>query len=293
MKKLSSISKNDKITSVTIGKFDSIHLAHKGLIDALGKNGAVIIVTFKGDLKDSSGSNPPQILPQHKKKSYISHPIYFVKFNKIRNLSGKKFIKFLQKKFPNLRKIIVGEDFRFGKNRSFSACDIPKISSLKVCIFKEIKVDEIPIHSQNIRDFLANGNVKLANKLLGRAYSIEGYVIVGQGIGTKNVFPTINITVSDYLLPQSAVYATKTRIMGKVYDSISFLGKRLSVDNNFAIESHILGDFALESHKIIGKKIEIFFVEKIRDNYKFATLSTLKRQIAKDIKIARAILKNV
>ena len=91
------------------------------------------------------------------------------------------------------------------------------------------------------------------------------------------------------MLPQSAVYASKTRLKGKVYDSISFLGKRESADNNFAIESHILGDFALESLEIIGRKIEIFFIEKIRDNRKFDSLPALKEQIAKDIKKAKAI----
>lgn len=85
------------------------------------------------------------------------------------------------------------------------------------------------------------------------------------------------------------MYASKTRLKGKVYDSISFLGKRESADNNFAIESHILGDFALESLEIIGRKIEIFFIEKIRDNRKFDSLPALKEQIAKDIKKAKAI----
>lgn len=301
MKKFSSISKNNHITSITIGKFDSIHIAHQRLISALGKNGAVIIIAFKnsafnGDLKfcDSAhkyANQNAQILPQSEKKRYISHPIYFIKFDKIKNVNGKKFIKFLQKKLPHLREIIVGEDFKFGKNRTFCAQDIPKISKLKVRIFKEMKVDNIPVHSKNIRTFLAQGQVALANKLLGRMYSIKGCIVCGQGLGAKSVVPTINIAVCDYLLPQSAVYASKTRLKGKVYDSISFLGKRESADNNFAIESHILGDFALESREIIGRKIEIFFIEKIRDNRKFDSLPALKEQIAKDIKKAKAILR--
>ena len=304
MKKFSSISKNNKITNITIGKFDSIHLAHQRLISALDKNGAVIIITFKnsafkGDLGDLKicdlgfkGANQnTQILPQSEKKRYILRPIYTLKFDKIKNLSGKKFIKLLQKKLPHLREIIVGEDFRFGKNRKFGANDIPKISTLKTRIFKEMKIDEIPVHSKNIRAFLRDGKIALANKLLGRLYSIKGRIVRGQGLGAKAVFPTINIAVHDYLLPQSAVYASKTRVCGKSYDSITFLGKRLSADNNFAIESHILGDFECESSKIIDKKAEIFFIEKIRDNRKFDSLPALKAQIQKDIKKAKAIFK--
>ena len=289
MKKFSSISKNRRITNITIGKFDSIHLAHKTLIEALDKNGAVIIIAFKGD---SSGINQ-YILTQRDKKRYISHPIYTIKFDKIKNLSGKKFLKYLQKKLPNLRKIIVGADFRFGNNRANSANDIPKISHLEVQILPEMRIGKIPVHSQNIRAFLARGAVDSANLLLGRKYSIKGRVVRGQGIGSKSVFPTINVLVRDYVLPQSAVYATRTRIKGKVYNSISFIGRRLSADNNFAIESHILGDFALKSSEILGKKIEIFFIQKIRDNAKFGELNALKKQIAIDIKKARAILANL
>ncbi|MGX2982183.1 bifunctional riboflavin kinase/FAD synthetase [Helicobacter sp. 23-1045] len=294
MKKFSSISKNNKITNITIGKFDSIHLAHQRLISALDKNGAVIIIAFGGDLSDSKskGANQnAQILPQSEKKRHISTPIYFIKFDKIKNLSGKKFIKLLQKKLPHLREIIVGEDFRFGKNRAFCAKDISKISNLKTRIFKEMKIDKTPVHSQNIRAFLGDGKVAFANKLLGRMHSIKGRIVRGQGLGKKAVVPTINVEVSDYLLPQSAVYASKTRLCGKMHDSITFLGKRESADNNFAIESHILGDFGEETNMLLGKKARIFFVEKIRDNRKFDSLPALKAQIQKDIKKAKAILK--
>lgn len=286
MKKFSSISKNKRITNITIGKFDSIHLAHRALIEALDKNGAVIIIAFKGD----SSSTNQYILTQRDKKRYISHPIYTIKFNKIKNLSGKKFLKYLQKKLPNLRKIIIGEDFRFGKNRANSATDIPKISHLEAQILPEMRINGTPVHSQNIRAFLAQGAVDSANQLLGRKYSIKGRVVRGQGIGRMRVFPTINVKVCDYVLPQSAVYATRTQIKGKIYNSISFIGKRVSADNNFAIESHILGDFELESNEILGKKIEIFFIQKIRDNAKFSDLTALKKQIEMDIKKAMAIL---
>lgn len=285
MKKFSSISKNKRITNITIGKFDSIHLAHKALIKALDKNGAVIIIAFC--------NNALEILPRARKKCHIPHPIYTIKFSKIKNLSGKKFLKYLQKKLPNLQKIIVGEDFRFGKNRANSATDIPKISHLKVQILPEMRIDGIPVHSQNIRTFLANGAVNRANKLLGREYSIKGRVVQGQGIGAKSVFPTINADVCDFVLPQSAVYATRAKITGKIYNAISFIGKRVSTDNNFAIESHILGDFKHKSSEILGKNIEIFFIQKIRDNAKFSDLDALKKQIQIDTKKARAILAKI
>ena len=289
MRKFSSISKNNNITNITIGKFDSIHLAHKALIDLLDSNGAVLIIASKNR---HLGTNSKQvILPQKHKKRLISKPIFFINFKKIKDLSGANFLKYLQKKLPKLQKIIVGEDFCFGKNRHAKASDIPKISSLKVEMLKEIKIAGIPVHSQNIRDFIANGKIKLANRLLGRDYSIKGRIVRGQGLGKAKLVPTINIVNKKYLLPQSAVYASKVRIKNKVYDSVTFLGHRLSADNNFAIESHILGDFEVDSNAILGRKIEIIFIDKIRENHRFERLDLLKRQISSDIKKAKAILK--
>lgn len=288
MRKFSSISKNNNITNITIGKFDSIHLAHKALIDCLDSNGAVLIITSK---KNKSPKNNGEILPQRQKKRFINKPIFFIKFQKIKDLSGESFLKYLQKKLPKLRKIIVGEDFCFGKNRSTKAAQIPKISPLKVKIIKEIKIDNIPIHSQNIRDFIQNREMPLANKLLGREYSIKGRIIRGQGIGSKKLVSTINIKSKKYLLPQNGVYASRLRLKNRLYPSVTFIGNRVSLDNSFAIESHILGSFSLKRSEILHKKIEIFFIEKIRENRQFSNLDSLKKQISSDIKQANKVLK--
>lgn len=279
MKKFSSISKKNNITNITIGKFDSLHLAHQTLFNELDENGAIIVIKFK---KNKIGS----IVPYHKKSSFVSNPMYYVEFDKIKNLSGKQFIRYLQNKLPNLRTIIVGADFRFGKDKQCGAMDIPKISKLNVITFKEMKIDNIPIHSSYIREFILNGEVNLARKLLGRDYSIEGEVVSGQGIGKDELVATLNINASKYVLPKDGVYITKTKIKDRIYPSISFLGNRLSTNMSFAIESHIID----EDIKKPPKKLEIFFIERLRDNKKFSSLLALKKQINIDISYAKKVL---
>lgn len=282
MRKFSSILKNDEVIAVAIGKFDSMHLAHKAVLKHLDKNDIVLLIKMS---QQPNGS----ILPYRKRENYIKRKLYFIDFEKIRNLSGKKFLKYLQMKLPNLKTIIVGDDFRFGKNRKYSAKNIPEISNINVIIIPEIKIDGIPVHSSYIRSFILSGEINLANKLLGRYYSIDGDVINGQGIGKKMLFPTLNIKADEYILPKDGVYASYTKINKDIFKSITFLGNRLSTNMSFAIETHII-DKILDR---TPKKLEIFFVKRIRDNKKFENLDSLKYQITLDINCAREIIDDV
>lgn len=282
MKKFSSLSNNNDISTITIGKFDSIHLAHNAILNKLGKSGIVIVIKMD-TIKESS------IIPHYKKEQYVVNEMYYIDFHKIKNLSGKKFIKYLKTKLPNLKTIIVGYDFRFGKNRKSSINDITKNNNLNVLVLEEMQIEGIPIHSSYIRKFILEGDIVNANKLLGRHYSIEGEVVKGQGRGQSDLFPTLNIIANDYLLPKDGVYITYTRIESSIFQSISFIGNRLSTDMSFAIETHII-------NKIIPtpkSKIEIFFFKRIRDNKKFLDLSSLKKQIQIDINESLAFFKNM
>jgi riboflavin kinase/FMN adenylyltransferase len=123
----------------------------------------------------------------------------------------------------------------------------------------------------------------MANKLLGRTYRIEGEVVQGQGLGKKELVPTINLNVKAYQLPLEGVYVTRTRIESAWLDSVSFLGHRVTTDDSFAVETHIL-------EKELGEmqgEIELEFVDFIRANQKFDSLDALRQQIQDDIGIAK------
>ena len=272
MKRFSTILKNDQIDSLAIGGFDGLHLAHQKLISHLTDSGTLIII----DKKTAS------LTPKGYRCNYLKQECIFLPFDEIRDLSAEAFIAFLKKKFINLKKIVVGYDFRFGKSAHANADDLKTLFDGEVVIVEEVIFEGVSVHSRVIRDFLRVAKVKEANRLLGRNYEITGTVIKGQGVGAKKLFPTLNLNVEDFLIPKEGVYATLTKIGANTYPSASFIGKRLSTDGNFSIETHVL-DEVLES---IEGEVSIVFIDFIRENKKFSDLAALKEQISKDFKKA-------
>lgn len=275
MKSFLSISKNNTIHSICIGKFDGVHLAHQLIFSKLHKADSLILVVSRIGERESLTPNP-----QH----FTSTPIYYLELERVKDMGDEEFADFLLQHLPNLKTIIVGYDFLFGKNRSYSPRDLQKF--FEVIIVPEVCLEGEAIHTQSIIEYLKNGEIERANAMLGRAYEISGEVISGQGLGSKELVATLNLSSKGYVLPQSGVYATICEIDGVRYKSVSFLGHRLSTDGRFAIESHLL-----DTHLSFSpKNLTIFFYQKIRDNRKFNSLLELKNQITQDISIAQEIL---
>ncbi len=248
---------------ITIGGFDGMHKAHQKLI----QKADIVFVIEKGS----------SLTPGFDRLFYTEKPMEFFELKKIRHLSAYEFIEILKK--YKAKKIIIGDDFRFGKNRSGDIGLLRKF--FEVEIIKEIKIDGIGVHSHKIRDFLRAGNIKNANIFLGRAYKIRGAQVRGQGLGSRELVPTINIELlKNYLLPKAGVYMTKTSTL----PSLTFIGVR-STDSNFSVETHILAKN--KQWKIENKIIEIEFLEFLRNNKKFDSLEALKKQIEEDIKFAK------
>ena len=264
------MSYKNSIKSIAIGSFDGIHLAHQQLID---KVDALVIIERNGGY----------LTPGYKRSLYTDKECYFYHFEKVRDLSPEAFVAKLNTDFPKLEKIVVGYDFHFGKEKAGNAKILASLFSKEVEIIKEVKTEGISIHSRTIKRYLKEGNVAMANTLLGRDYVIDGEVVSGQGVGKKELVPTLNLQVKQYQLPKEGVYATQTKINDIWHDSVSFLGHRVTTDGSFAVETHVLD-------RDIGKvegKIEIAFQSFIRENQKFSDLNALKSQIEKDIDKAR------
>ena len=232
MKRFSITLKNEEIDSLAIGGFDGLHLAHQKLISHLTDSGTLMVI----DKKSAS------LTPKNYRCNYLKQGCTFLEFDEIRDMSASEFIDFLNKRFINLKKIVVGYDFRFGKCAHADADELKRLFDGEVVIIEELFLDGISVHSRIIRTLLSEGKVKEANRLLGRNYEITGSVIKGQGLGAKKLFPTLNLKVEDFLIPKEGVYATLTKIANKTYPSASFIGKRLSTDGNFSIETHILDE---------------------------------------------------
>ena len=274
MKKSSSILVNkNEITSIAIGGFDGMHIAHQELFKNLDSNGAIVSI-------ESGYAN---LTPKRYRQEYSIYPIYYYILENIKHLEGDEFIKLIKEEFPNLKKIVVGFDFCFGKNRRYCTQKLKELFNGDVLVIDEIKIDDIPVHTRIIREYLKDGDIKTANKLLGKEYKIYGQQITGQGLGAKNFVPTINLRVDEFLLPKEGVYVTKTILDNIEYNSITFLGHRVTTDGSYAVETHII-DKDIKNNNYCT---QIKFYEKIRDNKKFDSFEELKNQIFDDIKLAR------
>ena len=273
MLRFSTTLKSSEITSIAIGGFDGMHRGHQKLVKELDKSGVILVI-------DKGHSN---LTPSNNRCRYVKNGCVFVDLDDIRDMGDEVFINFLKVNFPSLKRVVVGYDFRFGKNRQGSLEKLKKEFDLKVV--DEVKTDGISVHSQVIRELLKDAKIKEANKLLGRTYSITGKTKNGQGLGAKELVATINLANSDFLLPKDGVYATKTVVENKEFLSATFIGNRDSTDGEFAVETHLL-DTKID---FLPKEVEIKFFDFVRDNKKFDTLLSLKKQIKKDLKYIKEI----
>lgn len=287
MKSFLSMLKNSKITSIAIGKFDGVHIAHQKLFKELDKNACVLVISTISRQKQTDKRMIRYLCPLRVREQLIPYMTRLLPFESICNWNGEEFVRYIREKLPNLRKIVVGYDFRFGKNKSYGADDLKNLFNAEVAIVPEIKIQNIPLHSSIIKELIMFGDIALANKLLGWNYRIFGKVVSGQNLGSKELYPTINLKVNDFVLPGNGVYASFTQIKSEIFPSVSFVGNRLSTDRKFGIESHIL-----DKNIILNQKsTEIIFIDKIRDNKRFESFLELKSQISSDILKAKKILK--
>lgn len=279
MKNFSSIL-SEKIEELAIGKFDGMHLAHQRILEKLGKNAGVLVIAH---------NKSEYLCSPDLKKKLIRYEIFELLLDEIRGFSGEDFVRFLKKKFPKLKRLVVGYDFCFGKNRACDCYDLQNFFEGSVEIVPEILYNGFSVHAQKIQEILKEtGDVRFVNTLLGRIYQVEGKIIKGQGIGKKMLYPTLNLDVQGYVLPKSGVYAC---FLGekKVFCA-TFIGTR-STDSCFSVEVHVLGEFK-EEYQETGY-IDLYFVDRVRDVKHFANLQDLKKQITQDIQSVKNILKSI
>ena len=225
----------NSVRAVAIGNFDGFHKAHQKLFDALGEYGALIAV-----ISDTA----PKLTPPSTATKFCKIPIFYCNLANVKNLSGGEFLQILKQNFTNLEKIVVGDDFRFGKDRAYDTQFLRQNFSGETQIVPEFRIEGVGVHTSAIKEFLQNGECEKAAQFLGREYEIAGRVIAGQGLGAKELVATLNLDMGEFFVPKFGVYATLTQISEQIFPSVSFVGHRVSTDGKFALETHILGDFA-------------------------------------------------
>jgi len=292
---------------VTVGTFDGIHLGHRKVIACLlrraKKRGAPsALITFHPHPKAVvDGSTEPFVLTAVEEKARIVEEagvefMLATKFDlSFAETKPKDFIgQFLVEQLK-IREIVVGYDHHFGFHRSGDISllrDEGRRLSFDVEVVPPALLDGLPVSSTRIRRVLKEGDVPLANRMLGRPYSLSGEVVGGASRGAKLGFRTANVLVraERKLIPGDGVYAVAACVEERLHDGVMNIGSAPTFKGEGrSLEVHII-DFAEE---IYGRKIIIDFHRRMRDEMEFASGSELASQIEKDIMEARKILSRI
>ncbi|MEE4261151.1 MAG: bifunctional riboflavin kinase/FAD synthetase [Desulfobacteraceae bacterium] len=302
---LDKIREPFKNAVITIGNFDGVHIGHQALFHeviekAETSNGTSIAMTFEPHpirvLKQNG--HPPLITLYEQKAELIERTgidvLICVPFNKaFASISADQFIRDLLVKKIGMKAIVVGEDYRFGKNRegnvNMMKSYAPKYG-FEVMLANWIITSQGfagRISSTKIRELVMDGHMVEAEKMLGRNYQIRGRVVTGRDRGGKLLgIPTANINLHDELCPKTGIYAVTVECRGNRHNGVANIGYSPTFeDHEFTVEVHIL-DF---NDNIYGKKIRVNFIKRIRDEIKFSSISELIDQIKMDIAAAREI----
>lgn len=261
------------IESIAIGSFDGVHKAHQILIEKA--DGVVVIERGFATLT-----------PGWKRTLYIQKPTFFYLLESIKHYSPKEFIYRLQNDFPYLKEIVVGYDFRFGKDKSGSIETLKEYFNGAVSVVDEITLNGVSIHSRTIREAIEHNQIELANAMLDRRYRVDGEHISGLGLGSKELVPTINLQVQRYTLPQG-VFVVNVVIENISYSAVAFIGNRVSIDGSYSFEVHILEEFL--SCERIAQAVWVEFLAFLRPIQKFDSFVSLKGAIVNDIEQAKQI----
>ena len=289
---------------LTIGSFDGVHRGHQSiLIELISKaqanhGNAVVITFYPHPAAILRGRNLPFYLNSPEEKAnilgamgidvLITHP-----FNReVANTTSRRFILDL-KRHLDIRHLQIGYDFALGKDRSgdFSALKELGIEfNFSVQQNQQILYDNDLISSSRIRFLLGVGQVREAASLIGRNYSIEAIVEIGDQRGLSLGFPTANMAVwNEKVIPTAGVYACWAKIRGKTWGAVTNIGVRPTFESSLVsprVETHIL-DF---NEKIYGEIIRLEFVSRLRNEVRFPSVDALVDQIQKDAIQARKIL---
>ncbi len=287
-------------TSATIGIFDGVHLGHKSIIGLMRKNAArnscssCIITFFPHPQKVLRGIDMPLIVPLKERfrlleKEGVDIAVCFNFTKAFSKISAKDFVKDYLVGKINIKTIFIGPDLFFGRNREGNLellKSMGKSFDFETRTVRPVYFEDELISSTAIREFIEDGNVKKAANFLGDCFSVEGNVKEGERRGRELGFPTANLDTDWELLPKNGVYITWAEMDGKKFKSITNVGTRPTFGKNqLLVETHIIefkGD-------IYGKTIRVSFIDRLRDEKRFANVESLISQISTDVENAKKV----
>ena len=296
-----------KPTIVTIGTFDGVHLGHQKIVAQITKNAHTLnceslVLTFfpHPRMVLQEGTEMKQLNTLNEKialldnlgiDNLVVHP-----FDKeFSRLTAEEFVKKVLVDVFKIKKIIIGHDHRFGRNRTATIDDLINFGETYGFEVEQIsaeEINEVSISSTKIRNALLEGNIELAANYLGYDYSLTGIIFKGKQLGRTIGYPTANITIEeDYkLIPNNGVYIAKSVLNGKTVFGMMNIGTRPTVDGTKQTIEINFFDFKQD---LYGQKITISLLHRMRSEQKFESIDALKNQLGKDKKTALSFIENL
>ncbi len=291
-------------TVVSLGIFDGVHRGHQSVINTACKfkeQGLdFVLFTFKTDTvtTKSKYGNIEMLLSDVLKKEHFEDLgvdfVYSPEFDEMKNMTAEQFVEQVLHEKLNAKVVVCGEDFRFGKDAEGDAEKLKLLCEkfhIETVFVPQAKYDGKKISSSEIRNCIKEGKIKRANEMLGYNYYYKLPVLHGNKIGRRLDFPTINQEISKgCILPKFGVYITRTEIDGKLFQSVSNIGVKPTVEERTVplIETNIFGF----EEEIYGSVVKVELLEFLRPEQVFESFDELKNQVQSDIKKTKEFFKN-
>ena len=294
-------------SSVTIGNFDGVHRGHckilRTVAELASKDGLTsVALTFEPHpLAVVAPARAPKSLTSIRQRAALIRDqgidrVVVMRFTpELASLSPRGFVERVLSGSLRAKRVTVGANFRFGQGQAGDTESLRVLGSefgFVVDNAGTVLVDGVPVSSTRVRELVACGEMGRARRLLGRLFCLSGQIVKGEGIGSKQTVPTLNLAPESEVLPADGVYVTLTRIAGEQRwrESITNIGMRPTFDGrDRTIETYIL--HALEAATPIA--LELGFVRKIRDERPFPSAESLRDQIGIDIEAAQRFFRRL
>jgi len=290
-------------TVISVGTFDGFHRGHRAILETVRE------IANAHDYRSAvlAFETPPRhilqgrtsgglILPRSIKRRLMEPFVDAVvpaDFSEFRELDASTFVDDLRRTFPDLRYIVEGRSFRFGKARIGgldTLIQLGEIHGFGLQVVPPVVVGGLPASSSRIRAALEQGDVALATEMLGRSPVLLGKVVPGNGVGRSLGFPTANLAIdADILRPASGIYWVKAYSLDQSFDGLLYVGNRPTfASDDPRCEIHLL---ASPDRDLYGAGFEAHLVRRIREDRRFPSLQALQHQIAQDVEVVRALIR--
>lgn len=290
-------------TAVALGYFDGIHIGHKAVLEKTLKKAeekGLIPVVMLFDIhprKLLTGKVPPVLVSEERKRILLERMGFEVvdfDFHKSMNYTPKEFEEKILIGELGAKTVVCGYDYHYGKGGKGSPESLKKEladKNIEVLSLDPVYLGEEAVSSTRIRQLIAEGEIRKANAMLGDFFTYDFEVEKGDGIGRKLGFPTINqFFPEEFVVPKYGVYASRVKIDGKYYSSVTNIGTRPTVNGKTMRSETCIFDF---SGDLYGKRVEVSLIEFLREEKKFGSLEELKEAVGNDIKKSKEIYKEV